>query len=83
MTERTREDVMLILASSNSFNQSLNYGAFDIFNRIVREKAVDIRILISSPVSPDSEVGRDTEQRKKELNEVNRLKNMVRMFCPR
>ena len=82
MTERTREDVMLLLASSNAFNQSLNYGAFDIFNRIVKEKAVNIRILISTPVSPDSKVELDAEKRKKELNEVNKIKKYVQNIMP-
>jgi signal transduction histidine kinase len=82
MTERTREDVMLILASSNAFNQSLSYGAFDIFNRIVKEKAIDMRILISSPVSAESEVELDAEQRRKELKEVNKIKKYVLNIMP-
>ncbi|CAN5817152.1 hypothetical protein BH23THE1_BH23THE1_30350 [soil metagenome] len=77
LTEKTRHDIMLILASSNSFNLSLNFGAFDIFNRLVKERSTNIRILLSTPLSPESNVILDEQQKEKEAKEVDKIKNYI------
>jgi hypothetical protein len=66
MIEKTRHDVMLILASSDAFNESLDHQIFEAFKRVVEEKSVQIRILLSSPLSQFTESHLDKEQRQKE-----------------
>lgn len=77
MIEKTRQDVMLILASSNAFNQSLNNQTFEAFNRLVKEKSVRIRILLSTPLSPHSEIQLDNEQRQKEAKSISNIKSFI------
>ncbi len=77
MIEKTRQDVMLILASSNVFNQSLNNQTFEAFNRLVKEKSVRIRILLSTPLSPHSEIQLDNEQNQKEAKYISKIKNYI------
>ena len=77
MIEKTKQDVMLILASSNAFNQSLNTQTFEAFNRLVKEKSVRIRILLSTPLSPHSEIQLDNEQWQKEAKYISKIKNYI------
>jgi signal transduction histidine kinase len=76
MIEKTRHDVMLILASSNAFNQLLNNQTFEAFNRLVKEKSVRIRILLSTPLSPRSEIQLDNEQRQ-EAKYIRKIKSFI------
>jgi hypothetical protein len=77
MIEKTRQDVMLILASSNALNQLLNNQIFEDFNRLVKEKSVRIRILLSTPLSPRSEIQLDNEQSQKEAKYISKIKSYI------
>jgi signal transduction histidine kinase len=79
MIETTKHDVMLILASSNAFNQSLNNKAFEAFNSLVKEKSVRIRILLSTPLSSHSGVYIDEEhgQEGKEAKYIRKIRNYI------
>ncbi|CAN5888796.1 hypothetical protein BH23THE1_BH23THE1_24550 [soil metagenome] len=77
MIEKTSQDVILILASSNALNQSLNNQTFEAFNRLVKEKSVRIRVLLSTPLSPHSEIQLDNEQRQKESKYISKIKNFI------
>jgi signal transduction histidine kinase len=72
----------LILASSNAFYQSLNHETFEAFNRIVKEKSVKIRILLSTPLSKRSEDHLDNEQRKNEIKDISNIKNYIQSSFP-
>ena len=82
MIETTKQDVMLILASSNAFYQSLNHETFEAFNRLVKEKSVKIRILLSTSLSKRSENQLDNEQREKETKEISNIKNYIQNSMP-
>jgi two-component system, OmpR family, sensor histidine kinase VicK len=81
MMGTTKHDVMLILASSNAINQSLNNRAFEVFNSLVKEKSVRIRILLSTPLSSHSEVQIDKEQGQeeedKEAKYIRKIRNYI------
>lgn len=80
MIESTKHHVLLILASNNALDQSLNNKAFEAFNRLVKEKSVRIRILLSTPLSPDSEVQVDREQGREEENEDVKYIRKIRSY---
>ena len=77
MIEKSRQEVMLILASSNAFNDSLNQQIFETFKRLVKEKSIRIRILLSTSLFQNTESHLDKEQEQKEAQYISKIKNYV------
>lgn len=77
MIEKSRQEVLLILASSDALNESLNQQTFEAFKRLVKEKSIRVRILLSTPLSHLSESQLDKEQEQKEAKYISKIKNYV------
>ena len=82
ITEDAREEIMLMLPSSNAFSRWLKFGTYDIFDRLIKRHCVNIKILISIPISEEARTNLNDEKLNQEDIKVNNIAKYIKNSIP-